>query len=93
MDYKAEAIKVLKDLAKTYPNQTLASHITLALEDYSKDTWVSDKEFYFAIEKYRCEKELDTPHMEPQDEIDEIYKDGMNLSIEDLLEDEEDYGS
>lgn len=74
-----EAIKVLKELVRAYPNQTISSHITLALEDYSKDTWVSDKEFYFALEKYRCEKELDTPHLAPQEEIDEIIKEGMDL--------------
>ena len=85
-----EALKVLKELVKAYPNQTLSSHITLALEEYSKDTWVSDKELYFAIEKYRCEKELDTTPLIRQEEVDEIYNDSMNLSIEDLL-DEEDY--
>lgn len=86
-----EAIKVLKELIKAYPNQTLASHITLALEEYSNDTWVSDKEFYFAIEKYRCEKELDTTPLVSQAEIEEIYTDGMNLSIEDILDEEDDY--
>lgn len=91
MDYKAETVKVLKELSKAYPNQTLASHITLSLEGYSNDTWVSDKEFYFALEKYRCEKELDTTPLATQKEVDEMYKESMDLSIEDLLDDEDDY--
>lgn len=92
MNYKAEIIKVLKDLSKIYPNQLLSSHITLALEEYSKDFWISDKEFYYALEKYRCEKELDnTNNIISSKELEELYNESSDLTLEDLLdiEDEE----
>lgn len=81
-NYKLDAIDVLKELAKKYPNQTLATHLELAFSDYTDSSWVSDKEFYFALERYRCEKELDMeiPH---SDNINDIIKDGMDLNIED----------
>ena len=81
-NYKLEAIDVLKTLAKEYPNQTLGIHIGIAFSEYSDYSWLSDKEFYFALEKYRCQKELDhdIPHSE---NINDILKDGMNLQIDD----------
>ena len=89
MDYKQEAIKVLKELAKTYPNQTLTNHIALALEGYADYIWTSDKEFYFALEKYRCEKELDIVPV-TDTEIDQLYTDSFSIEDEDLF-DEDDY--
>lgn len=89
MDYKQEAIKVLKELAKTYPNQALTNHIMLALEDYKELDWVSDKEFYFALEKYRCEKELDIlPATDA--EVDLLYNDSFIIEDQDIF-DEDDY--
>lgn len=87
INYKLEAINVLKDIVKSYPTQLLGVHLELALSDYQEPFWLSDKEIYFALEKYRCEKELDIeiPH---STDINDILKDGMDLTTN--LEDEED---
>ncbi len=52
---------------------------------------MTDKELLFALQKYKTELELDAPR--PSDEeIDEIIKDGLNLSsILDQEDNGEDY--
>lgn len=54
----------------------------LALEGYGDIDWIMDKEFYFALEKYRCEKELDILPASDK-EIEELYKDGFTIEDED----------
>ena len=72
---------------KTYPNQTLTTHLSLALSDYQRFDGVSDKEFYFLLEKYRCEKELD---MTPNMELEDIFKEGnFTIEEEDLFDENE----
>lgn len=90
-NYKLEAIAVLKQLANTYPNQLLSTHISLALSEYPNFDGISDKEFYFILEKYRCEKELDM-NIASDADVESIINDSRNLTLENLLDDEdEDY--
>lgn len=88
-NYKKEILTVLRNLTETYPNQLLSTHLSLALSDYPKFDGISDKEFYFILEKYRCEKELDMTPITSDEDIDQIYKSAMNLEIDSF--DEEDF--
>lgn len=86
VNYKLEALDVLKTLAKEYPNQTLGMHIELAFSDYTNHLWLSDKEFYFALEKYRCQKELDYD-IQHSNNVEDILNDSTDLNIDE----DEDY--
>lgn len=86
-----EIVSVLTDLHKDFPSYNLGRHLSTALDGYG-DVWgMTDKELLFALQKYKTELELDAPH--PSDEeIDEIIKDGLNLSsILDQEDNGEDY--
>lgn len=81
-----QAVQILHDLKKEYPNNTLGQHIATALGDYG-DIWgISDKEFVFALEKYRAEMEL---NIVSDTEVDKIVKDAENLDK--MFLEEEDY--
>lgn len=84
--YLKEIITLISDIGKSYPNQPLMSHISIALSDYTSVDLISDKELKFLLEKYKCEKELDMiiPH---STDINDIIKDGMDLNFAE----EEDY--
>jgi hypothetical protein len=69
----------------SYPNQLISTHLSIALSDYSNFDGISDKEFYFILEKYRCEKELDTTPLTSDKEIEELYK-GFELTTDELEE-------
>jgi exopolysaccharide biosynthesis predicted pyruvyltransferase EpsI len=86
-NYKKDVVKVLDRLSKNYPTQRLATHIGIALADYPHFDSISDKELYFALEKYECEKELDI--LSPSYDIDDIIEDGKNLQMNDDYEEDE----
>jgi len=80
-----DAIKILEELKVSHPTTTLGQHLSAIVYEYG-DVWsVSDKEFLFALQKYKTSLELDFHHS-PTD-IDDIINDGMNL--ESILNDEE----
>lgn len=82
--YFNQCIKLLQEIHKDYPSHDLSSHIATALADY-RDIWgIPDKEFLFALEKYKSELEFNTV---PEKELDRIIKDGENLDT--LFKDEE----
>ena len=82
-----QAVQILHYLKKEYPTYTLGQHISTALGEY-KDAWgISDKEFLFALEKYRTEMEM---NIVSDAEIDRIVKDAQNLDKL-FQEEEEDY--
>lgn len=83
-----QAVQILHDLKKEYPAYTLGQHISTALGDYG-DIWgITDKEFVFALEKYRAEMEM---NIVSDSEVDKIIKDAENLDILFRNEEEEDY--
>ncbi len=82
-------IHTLQELHKLYPTYTMGMHLATALDGY-RDIWgITDKELLFAIEKYKVQLQLDSPHTEGE-ELEKIIEDGMNLSLHSVLEDEED---
>ena len=73
--YNKEILRVLKNLMESYPNQLVSTHLSIALSDYSNFDGISDKELFFILEKYRCEKELDTTPLASQKELESLYLD------------------
>ena len=84
-----QIIHVLQELHKSYPSYNMGRHIATALDGYG-DVWgIKDKEFLFALEKYKAELDMDIPHTDEK-EIDEIIKQGMNLETLFPNDDDED---
>lgn len=81
-------ILILKELNKEFPMYSLGRHISTALSEYG-DVWgMTNKEFLFAITKYKTELELDIPHAEGK-ELEDIIRGGMNLFEEEEFNNEE----
>jgi hypothetical protein len=82
----SKLISLLTELHKAYPHYGLGRHLSTILADYG-DIWgMTDKEFVFALEKYKLQLDMDVPNAE---DIDEIIRQGMNL---DSILKEEDNG-
>jgi len=80
-NYYKDIIEILSELKEMYPSFTMGRHLSTALSDYG-DMWgVPDKEILYALEKYRATLEMDVPHEVGDEELAQIIKDGMNLSL------------
>jgi hypothetical protein len=85
--YYKQIIDVLQRLNKAHPTYNMGRHISTALDEYD-DVWgITDKELLFALEKYEIELNMDVNH--PNEDIDDILKEGMNLNKMFLEEEEE----
>jgi hypothetical protein len=82
----SKLISLLTELHKAYPHYGVGRHLSTILADYG-DIWgMTDREFVFALEKYKLQLDMDVPNAE---DIDEIIRQGMNL---DSILKEEDNG-
>lgn len=69
---------ILNDINTQYPNQGIMRHIVDATVDYKSNLWMlSDKEFLFALNKYKLESEI---NVTPDIEIDKIVADAQDLN-------------
>ncbi|NBW39010.1 MAG: hypothetical protein EBR30_29140 [Cytophagia bacterium] len=85
----AEVISILQELNKNFPTYNLGRHLATALDGYG-DIWgITDKEFAFALSKYKTEIEMDVPHAD-ENELEKIIKEGMDL--ENILKEEDSDG-
>jgi hypothetical protein len=85
----AEVISILQELNKNFPTYNLGRHLATALDGYG-DIWgITDKEFAFALSKYKTEIEMDVPHAD-DNELEKIIKEGMDL--ENILKEEDSDG-
>lgn len=83
----SQVLKLLLELKGLYPSYSLGQHISTAFSEYG-DLWgISDKEFLFALQKYKTEMEF---NIVSDDEVDKIMKDAQNLDTL-FKEEEEDY--
>jgi len=82
-------LKILQELHLSYPNYTIGRHLSTALSDYGDFWGITDKEFLFALNKYKNQLEMDVPHSD-ENEIDEIIKQAMDL--ENILKEDTDNG-
>ena len=73
-----QVLKVLQELQQGYPTYNIGRHISTALSDYGDFWGITDKEFLFALKKYKSQLEMDVPHSDDS-EIDEIIKEAMDL--------------
>jgi hypothetical protein len=81
-----EIINILQELNKNFPTYNLGRHLATALDGYG-DIWgITDKEFVFALSKYKSEIEMDVPHAD-ENELEKIIKEGLDL--ENILKDED----
>lgn len=83
-----KVISQLQELHNQYPNQTIATHLSTALQDYGNIWGLSDKELSFAIEKYELELEIN--NFVPDKDLDKIIEEGKNLEKIDLYNDNSD---
>jgi hypothetical protein len=84
-----EIINILQELNKNFPTYNLGRHLATALDGYG-DIWgITDKEFAFALSKYKTEIEMDVPHAD-ENELEKIIKEGMDL--ENILKEEDSDG-
>ena len=82
----SQIITLLNELHKSFPKYNIGRHISTALD--GSDLWgVSDKQLLAALQKYREEREIDSPYTNER-ELDAIISDGLNL---DHLFDEDEY--
>jgi len=86
-DYHKEIIESLKELKQGYPTTPLGNHLSTALDGYG-DIWgLPDKEFAFALTKYKAKLSMDVPREPSENEINKIIEDAKNL----YLTNEEEY--
>jgi hypothetical protein len=82
----SQIITLLNELHKSFPKYNIGRHISTALD--GSDLWgISDKQLLAALQKYREEREIDSPYTNER-ELDAIISDGLNL---DHLFDEDEY--
>ena len=82
----SQIITLLNELHKSFPKYNVGRHISTALD--GSDLWgISDKQLLAALQKYREEREIDSPYTNER-ELDAIISDGLNL---DHLFDEDEY--
>lgn len=86
-NYKKSIVSLLTGLNRQYPNKEMSQHLYGALAEYKGEFWgVSDKNLYDSLEVYA----QNLSNEELPEDIAEIYKDAMNLSM-DSFDDEDDY--
>ncbi len=87
VNYYKKSLTVLEELKKDHPSFNLGRHVDTATADYG-DVWgMSDKEFYFALQKYQSQLCLDIQDIN-DDYVKRIVDEAMNLDT--ILDDEED---
>lgn len=83
----SKLVSLLTELHKAYPHYGVGRHLSTILADYG-DIWgMTDREFVFALEKYKLQLDMDVPNAE---DIDEIIRQGMNLDS--ILKEEDNNG-
>lgn len=95
INFFKKLIDQLTELHRTYPNQSIATHLATALEEYGNFWGLSDKELSFALEKYQVDLELNNFSVDK--DLDKIIEEGKNLDKINLFdteeEEEDDYGN
>lgn len=84
-----QIVHILQELHTMYPSYTMGMHLSTALDGY-RDFWgITDREFVFALQKYKAKLEMDAPYTEGE-ELEKIISDGLSLKgINSILDEEE----
>ena len=84
-NYYRQIIQTLERLHKAHPMYSIGRHISTALD--GSNVWaITDKEFLHSLHKYETSLSMDNTHDE---DIEDIIKDGMNLGVIFLNDNEE----
>jgi hypothetical protein len=83
-----QCVTILTQLHKDHPTIPLGTHLSNAFSDYGNTWGMSDKEVLFALQKYKTQLELD---YFPDNDIEKIVKEGMDLDNILLEEDDDEY--
>lgn len=87
-NYYNEIITYLQELKEVFPDYSMGKHLSTIIDEYG-DIWgITDKELSYALKKYKAQLEMYVP--EHEENIEEIIKDGMNLSTSSLIQQDED---
>lgn len=90
-NYYKNALKTLEKLYESHPDISIGRHFSTAFADYG-DVWgLSNKEFNYALEKYAQELEMDTLNIAPDEYVQRVYDEGLNLENILKQEDEDEY--
>jgi hypothetical protein len=91
-NYYQKVLDILKEIKKDYPSFNMGRHISTVLSEYG-DAWgITDKELYFALEKYKTNLDLyDGVPISDDSEVENIIKGGLDLQKLFSDEEEEDY--
>ena len=86
-NYYNDILSYLKELKTLFPDYSMGKHLSTIIDEYG-DIWgITDKELAYALKKYKAQLEMYVPtHAE---DIDEIIKDGLNLSTASLTQEED----
>lgn len=87
INYFNRAVKLLQELNSEYPSFEIGRHIDTAFSDYGSLWGISNKEFCFALEKYKAELELDSNNIVSDEYVEKIKKDAEDLNT--ILNEEE----
>lgn len=87
-----QIMQLLHELKVLFPTYNVGRHLATATADYG-DVWgMTDKEFLFALQKYKSQLEMDGDYrrhsVDTEEDIESILRDGENLSH--ILNDSED---
>jgi len=90
-NYYKQALALMTELNKKYPNYSLGRHISTALSDYGDFWGITDREFCFAIEKYISELALEADNLAPQEYVDMVVRQTEKMFSSDspLIEEDE----
>lgn len=82
-----QIISLLQELHSSYPQYNLGRHLSTVIGEYG-DVWgVTDKELFFALNKYKSQLDMDVTHKEDDEDLDDIIKEAINL--ENILKEED----
>lgn len=76
----SKIVKLLQELHTSYPNYNMGRHISTALADYGDFWGITDKEMLFALTKYKSQLDMDVPHTNDDEEVNEIIQEAMDLN-------------
>jgi len=86
-NYYNEILSCLQELKTLFPDYSMGKHLSTITDEYG-DIWgISDKELSYALKKYKAQLEMYVPTHE--EDIEDIIKDGMNLSTSSLIQQDE----
>lgn len=91
INYYQKALDLLRDIKKRCPSFNMGRHLSTVLTDYGDPWSISDKELFFALEKYSTNLDLyDGVPISDDSEVERIIRESQNEKLFELDEEEED---